>query len=102
VGVEVLYERSVSDYPPLERSHMATSTKKSKRSPREEALLPVKSIPAKERTARQKLERRLLHSLYSARTAKDPKAKEAHKKEAAKLEREIKALDNPKQAHKAA
>jgi hypothetical protein len=73
---------------------MATSTKaapeKSTRSAREIELLPVKQIPTKERTPQQKLERRLLHELYHARAAKDAEAKAAHKKSAAKLEREIK------------
>jgi hypothetical protein len=73
---------------------MATTTKaapkKSTRSAREIELLPVKDIPAKERTPQQKVERRLLHELYHARVAKDAEAKAAHKKAAAKLERELK------------
>jgi hypothetical protein len=75
---------------------------KSDRTPRELALLPVKDVPAKDRTARQKIERRLLHALYNARCSSDAKKRAAHTKQAAELEREIKALDKPRRAHKAA
>lgn len=68
----------------------ATKSKKSTRTPREIALLPVKDVPAAERTPVQKLERRLLSVLYSKRTAADAEAKAALTKVATKLERQIK------------
>jgi hypothetical protein len=71
---------------------MSAQKRSTERSKRELALLKVKSVPVKDRTPKQKLERKLLHALYTARTNKDAKVKAAAKKQATELEAEIETL----------
>ncbi len=59
---------------------------------RELELRPVKNVPMSKRDAAQKLERKILHQLYSARKATDPAEVKSHKAQAAKLEAELRKV----------